>query len=102
MNIDLSTIVSRLGDTAITEIGETLGLDAELSKKAAMALAENFTGDSKQAVAAAAKETGIGAEVLESMLGKLVETGKDMAMDAVKEQASTAAKGLFSRLLGRA
>jgi hypothetical protein len=101
MNIDLSSVVSKLGEGAVTEIGDTLGLDAELSMKAARALAENFTGDSDEAIKAAANETGIGQEVLEKMLGKLVDTGKEMAVDAVKEQATTAAKGFFSRLLGR-
>ena len=66
--IDLSSVVSKLGETTITEIGEPLGLSKEQSMAAAKALAENFTGNKDQAIAAAAKETGLGKEVIEPHL----------------------------------
>jgi hypothetical protein len=101
MNIDLGKIVSMIGAESVAQIGEPLGLDKELSMKAAKALAENFTGDKDEAVKAAAAETGIGQEVLMAMFGKLVDEGKGMAIDAAKEQASGLAKGLMGKFFGR-
>jgi hypothetical protein len=99
--IDLGKVVSTLGEQTITEIGEPLGLTPEQSMRAAKALAENFTGNKDQAIDAAAKETGIGKEVLEAMLVKLLDNAKDAAVDHVKEQATQAAKGMFAKFLGR-
>jgi uncharacterized protein YidB (DUF937 family) len=101
MNIDLGQIVSSLGEEAIAQMGEPLGLDKELSVKAARSLAENFTGNKDKAIEAASKETGIGREILTSMIEKLVESAKDKAMDHVKDQASQAAKGVFGKFFGR-
>jgi hypothetical protein len=101
LNIDLGKIVAKLGETTIAEIGEPLGLSPELSMKAARALAENFHGNTDEAIAAAAKETGIGKEILEAMIGKLLEEARSQAVDHVKDQAATAAKGLFGRFFGR-
>jgi hypothetical protein len=58
--IDLSKVVSFLGEQTISEIGEPLGLSSEPSMRTARALAENFTGNKDQAIDAAARETGIG------------------------------------------
>lgn len=99
--IDLSKVISTVGAEAIGEIGEPLGLSKELSLKAATALANNFHGNKDDAINAAAAETGIGKEVLEAMLVKLIDTGKDMAVDAVKEQGMAAAKGMFGKFFGR-
>jgi hypothetical protein len=101
MNIDLGKIVSTLGEETIAEIGEPLGLSKETSLKAARALAENFTGNKDDAIAAAAKETGIGKEVLESMITKLIDEAKGQAVDHVKEQAAGAAKSMFGKFFGR-
>ena len=100
MNIDLGKIITTLGEDSIAQIGEPLGLDEELSLKAARALAENFTGNKDQAIAAAAAETGIGKDILEAMIGKLLEEARDKAVDHVKDQA-TAAKGMFGKFFGR-
>ena len=99
--IDLGKVVSTLGEQTITEIGEPLGLTADQSMRAARALAENFTGNKDQAIDAAAKETGIGKEVPEAMLVKLLDNAKDAAVDHVKEQATQAAKGMFAKFMGR-
>jgi hypothetical protein len=99
--IDLSSVVSKLGETTITEIGEPLGLSKEQSMAAAKALAENFTGNKDQAIAAAAKETGLGKEVIEAMLVKLLDRAKDAGVDYAKEQATQAAKGMFNKFFGR-
>ncbi len=99
--IDLGKVVSTLGEQTITEIGEPLGLTPEQSMRAAKALAENFTGNKDQAIDAAARETGIGKEVLEAMIVKLLDNAKDAAVDHVKGQAADAAKGMFGKFLGR-
>jgi len=99
--IDLSKVASSLGEQTIAEIGEPLGLSSDQSMRAARALAENFTGNKDQAIDAAARETGIGKEVLEAMIVKLLDNAKDAAVDHVKDQASQAAKGMFSKFLGR-
>ena len=101
INIDLAKIVTTLGDDTIAEIGAPLGLSKELSLKAAKSLAENFTGNKDEAIAAAAKETGIGKDVLEAMITKLLGEAKDKAMGAVKDQAAAAAKGMFGKFFGR-
>jgi hypothetical protein len=99
--IDLGKVVSTLGEQTIGEIGEPLGLTKEQSMKAARALAENFTGNKDQAIAAASKETGIGKEVLEAMIVKLLDRAKDQGVEYAKEQATTAAKGMFGKFFGR-
>ena len=99
--IDLGKVVSTLGEQTIAEIGEPLGLSSDQSMRAARALAENFTGNKDQAIDAAAKETGIGKEVLEAMMVKLLDNAKDAAVDHVKGQAAEAAKGMFAKFLGR-
>ncbi len=101
INIDLAKIVTTLGEDTIAEIGAPLGLSKELSLKAAKSLAENFTGNKDEAIAAAAKETGIGKDVLEAMITKLLGEAKDKAMGAVKDQAAAAAKGMFGKFFGR-
>lgn len=101
LNVDLAKIVMTLGEDTIAEIGAPLGLSKELSVKAAKSLAENFTGNKEEAIAAAAKETGIGKEVLEAMITKLLGEAKDKAMGAVKDQAAAAAKGMFGKFFGR-
>lgn len=101
LNIDLGKIVASLGEDTIADIGEPLGLSRELSLKAANSLASNFHGNADDAITAAAKETGIGKEVLEAMISKLLGEAREKAVDHVKEQASAAAKGFLGKLFGR-
>ncbi len=101
LNIDLGKIVTSLGENTIADIGEPLGLSKELSLKAARSLAENFHGNSDEAIAAASKETGIGKDVLEAMLSKLLEDARTQAVDHVKDQAASAAKSMFGKFFGR-
>jgi hypothetical protein len=101
LNIDLGKIVTTLGEDTIADIGEPLGLSKELSMKAAHALAANFHGNTDEAIEAAAKETGIGKDILEAMITKLLGEAREQAMGAVKEQASAAAKGFLGKLFGR-
>ena len=101
LNIDLGKIVTQLGENTIADVGEPLGLSPELSMKAARSLAENFHGNADEAIAAASAETGIGKEVLEAMITKLLEEARSQAVDHVKEQAANAAKGMFGKFFGR-
>lgn len=100
--MDLSKVISMVGDQTIAEMGAPLGLSKELSLKAANALARNFTGGNKdEAVAAAAKETGVSEEVMNAMAAKLIDTGKDYAVNAAKDQLGNAAKGMFGKFFGK-
>jgi hypothetical protein len=101
LDIDLGKIVTTLGENTIADIGEPLGLDRELSIKAATSLVKNFHGDKDEAIAAAVAETGIGKDVLEAMITKLLEEARTQAMGAVKEQTANVAKGMFSKFFGR-
>jgi L-amino acid N-acyltransferase YncA len=84
LDIDLGKIVTKLGEDTIGEIG-----------------ASNFHGNKDEAIAAAARETGIGKDVLEAMITKLLDEARQQAMGAVKDQAATAAKGMFGKFFGR-
>ena len=101
LDIDLEKVVTTLGENTITDVGEPLGLDRELSVKAAKSLAKNFHGNKDEAIAAAAEETGIGKDVLEAMITKLLEEARTQAMGAVKDQAANVAKGMFGKFFGR-
>lgn len=101
LDIDLGKIVAKLGEDTIADIGEPLGLSRELSVKAAYSLASNFHGNKDEAIAAAAKETGIGKDVLEAMISKLLGEAREQAMGVVKDQATAAAKGIFGKFFGR-
>ena len=63
LNIDLGKIVTALGEDTIADIGAPLGLSKELSLKAARSLAENFHGNSDEAIAAAG-QPGRGGKIL--------------------------------------
>jgi hypothetical protein len=52
-------------------------------------------------VAAAAKDAGVGKEVVEQVLARLIDKGKDMAVEAAKGEVGKAAKGFFGKLMGR-
>ena len=101
LDIDLGRIVTTLGENTNTDVGEPLGLDRELSVKAAESLATHFHGSKDEAIAAAAEETGIGKDVLEEMITKLLEEARAQAMGAVKDQATNVAKGMFGKFFGR-
>ena len=81
-------------------LGEPLGLDRELSIKAAKSLAKNFHGNKDEAIAAA-EEAGIGKDVLEAMITKLLDEARSQAVSAVKDQAANVAKGMFGKFFGR-
>lgn len=89
-----------LGENTIADIGEPLGLARELSIKAAKSLAKNFHGNKDEAIAAA-EETGIGKDVLEAMITKLLDEARSQAVSAVKDQAANVAKGMFGKFFGR-
>jgi hypothetical protein len=102
MNIDLSKIVSELGDEAIAQCGEPVGLDRDQSVRVARALAAHAGLGREEAVAAAAADTGLTEEVISALLGKLVEAGAEkLVSEGPIGDALGAAKGAASEALGK-
>lgn len=115
--VDISKILSSLGDDLVAQAGEPVGLDRDQSIRVAAALSNHIGGGKDLAVKAAAADTGLTEEVISAMLGKLVETGKEKlmsdsgvtgAIDDAKAQAmaamgdlgNQATKGLFGKIGG--
>ena len=82
MSLDISQVVSELGDEAIGKAGEPLGLDKDKSVRVAHALAAHVGMGNQEMIAAAAADTGLSNEVVASMLKKLIDTGGKKLMDA--------------------
>jgi hypothetical protein len=121
MSFDISTLASALGDEAIAQAGEPLGLDKEQSVRVAHALAAHAGLGDEAMAAAVAADTGLDEEVVAAMLKCLVEMGAEKlmsdtpsgaAVDGAKEQAMAAmsdagasamknAGGFLGRMLGR-
>lgn len=118
MAIDISKILSSLGDDLVAQAGAPVGLDRDQSIRVAAALSQHIGGGKDLAVKAAAADTGLTEDVISSMLGKLVETGKEkllnegpigdamenakaQAMSAVGDFGNQATKGLFGKLFGK-
>ena len=116
--MDLSKIVSDLGDDIVAQCGEPVGLSNDQSVRVARALGQHMGGGKDLAIKAAAADTGLSEEVVSAMLGKLVAVGKDKlmtdagvtgAIDNAKDQAMAAmgniggeaAKGIFGKLFGK-
>jgi hypothetical protein len=117
MAIDISKILSSLGDDLVAQAGAPVGLDRDQSVRVAKALSTHIGGGKDLAIKAAAADTGLTEEVISAVLGKLVETGKEKllsdsgvtgAIDDAKDQAMAAlgnvggeaAKGLFGKIGG--
>lgn len=118
MAIDISKILSSLGDDLVAQAGEPVGLDKETSVRVASALSQHIGGGKDLAIKAAAADTGLTEDVISQMLAKLIETGKEklinegpvgdaienakaQAMSAVGNIGGEATKGLFGRLFGK-
>lgn len=121
MSLDISQVVSELGDEAVAKAGEPLGLDKDKSVRVGRALAAHAGMGNQEMIAAAAADTGLSNEVVASMLKKLIETGGKQlmeatgvsgAIDSAKENAMAAlntagndavksAGGFLSGLFGR-
>jgi hypothetical protein len=118
MAIDISKILSSLGDDLVAQAGEPVGLDKDQSVRVARALGQHIGGGQDAAIKAAATDTGLTEDVISSMLSKLVETGKEkllsegvvgdaiegaknQAMAAVGNIGGDAAKGIFGKLFGK-
>lgn len=117
MAIDISKILSSLGEDLVAQAGEPVGLDRDQSVRVAKALSAHIGGGKDLAIKAAAADTGLTEDVISAMLGKLVETGKEKllkespvgdAIDGAKDQAMAAlgniggeaTKGLFGKIGG--
>jgi hypothetical protein len=121
MSFDISKVVEALGEEAIGQIGDPIGLDKEQSVRVARALAAHSGLGNQQMVQAAAADTGLDEEVVAAMGKKLVEeggnqvmeaTGVNTAIDNAKQDAMAAlgnvggdaarnAGGLLGKLFGR-
>ncbi|MGE3143331.1 MAG: hypothetical protein AB7L65_08415 [Hyphomonadaceae bacterium] len=121
MSVDISKIVSDLGDDMIAKAGEPVGLNREQSVRAAHALAARCGLGGQAMIEAAATDTGLGQEVVSALSRKLVEAGgeklmndtgvkaaaenaKDQAMAALSNAGGDAARnagGMLGRLFGR-
>ena len=117
MAIDISKILSSLGEDLVAQAGEPVGLDKETSVRVASALSQHIGGGKDLAIKAAAADTGLTEDVISQMLAKLIDTGKEKlmndsgvtgAIDDAKDQAiaalgnvgGEAAKGLFGKIGG--
>lgn len=118
MAIDISKILSSLGDELVAQAGEPVGLDKDQSVRVAKALGQHIGGGKDLAIKAAAADTGLTEDVISAMLTKLIETGKEkllsegavgdaienakgQAMAAVGNIGGEAAKGIFGKLFGK-
>jgi hypothetical protein len=121
MSFDISAVVSELGDEAIAQAGEPVGLDKDQSVRVAHALASHAGLGNQDMIAAVAADTGLDEEVVAAMLKKLIEVGgeklmnetpvgaaidnaKDQAMAAFGDMGGAAAKsagGFLGGLFGR-
>jgi hypothetical protein len=116
--VDVSKILSSLGDDMVAQAGEPVGLDRDQSIRVAKALSSHIGGGKDLAIKAAAADTGLTEEVISAMLGKLVEAGKEkllgdsgvtgaiedakaQAMGAIGDLGNQATKGLFGKLFGK-
>ncbi len=82
MSFDISKVVEALGEEAIGQIGDPIGLDKDQSVRVARALAAHSGLGNQQMVQAAAADTGLDEEVVAAMGKKLVEEGRDQLMEA--------------------
>lgn len=115
--VDVSKILSSLGDDLVEQAGAPVGLDRDQSVRVAKALSNHIGGGKDLAIKAAAADTGLTEEVVSAMLGKLVETGKEklmsdsgvtgaiddakaQAMGAIGDLGNQATKGLFGKIGG--
>lgn len=121
MSFDISALVSALGDEAIGQCGEPLGLDKEQSVRVAHALAAHAGLGDQEMVRAVAADTGLDEEVVAAMLKRLaeiaaeklmsetpvgaaVDTAKQPAMAAMDNAGAAAMKGatgFLGSLFGR-
>lgn len=104
MNIDVNKLVETLGDAAIEQVGESVGLDGEKTSRVVQSLAKHVSagGDVAGRVAA---DTELQKDVISQFMDKLIEAGKDKLLsegpvaDALK--AAGPVGGLVGRLFGK-
>jgi hypothetical protein len=114
MNIDVSKIANELGEQALAQCGEPVGLDKDQSVRVAKALASHWGKGRDQAIAQTAADTGLTEEVVGAMAAKLLDAAKEKllnegpvgdAIDSAKAAAGDAMKkaagGLLGGLFGR-
>jgi len=81
MSFEISKVVEALGEEAIGQIGEPIGLDKDQSVRVSRALAAHAGLGNDQMIKAAAADTGLDEEVVAAMGKKLVEEGANKVME---------------------
>jgi len=104
MTLDLSKVLSSVGDEAIARAGDQVGLDRDQSIRVVKALSARMGAGREAAIAGAAEEAGLGQEVVAALMGKVTEIAAEKALsegpigDALgqfKAPAAEAASGLL-------
>jgi uncharacterized protein YidB (DUF937 family) len=100
MNVDVSKIVEALGDSAVAQIGESVGLDGGSTSKVVKSLSGHFKagGNVAQRVAS---DTGLREEVISQFTDKLVEAGKEKLLSQGPVADALASAGPVGGLVGR-
>jgi hypothetical protein len=113
MGLDVSKILSELGDDMAARCGGQVGLNHDQSVRVAHALSAHIGRGREEAVRAAAADAGLGEEVVASMLNKLIEEGGKKLMEdspvgdaiqsakaAAGDAMANAAGGMFGKIGG--
>lgn len=104
MNVDVNKIVEVLGNAAVEQVGESVGLDGEKTAKVVKSLAGHVKGGGDIAGRVAA-DTELQKDVVSQFMDKLIEAGKDKLLsegpvaDALKQAGPVG--GLVGKLFGR-
>lgn len=98
--IDFGKVVAGLGEKVVGDIGAPLGLSGETSIKLAQSLAAHADKGVSGAVKAAAEETGVAQELVQSFADKLYEQGRDMLIEqsGINEHMENAKQGAMAAL----
>lgn len=105
MNVDVSKVVDALGEQAVAQIGDSVGLDGEKTSRAVKSLAKHMKGGEGTIAQRVAADTGLREDVISQLQDKLIEAGKEKLLaegpvaDALK--AAGPVGGLVGKLFGK-
>lgn len=104
MDVDVNKVVEVLGEAAVEQVGESVGLDGEKTAKVVKSFANHAKGGGDIAARVAA-DTELQKDVVSQFMDKLVEVGKDKLLaegpiaDALK--ATGPVGGIMGKLFGK-